>query len=183
MRCTHGTYASYTPWRRYDHFGVDRARLHARPSAPEELLAEPETQQTVPGEKGRQNAGHRHGRVHRLLATVLRRQPVVRFLRRELRVQGPTVVVRGRLARLDQQRHEPRDLRVLEQRLPQVRRVFVQLVLFRVFQGRRVERDEGAIYANVSEFVRLSRLLFVLALKKHRPVNGRARRGAIVTFR
>jgi len=57
-----------------------------------------------------------------LLATVFRRQPALRILRRELRVQGPTAVVRGGLARVDQQWHEPCDLRLLEQRFSQVSR-------------------------------------------------------------
>jgi len=119
-----GADAADTPGRRHDHVRVGRRRrgLHASAPAAKKLLAQPKTEQAIPREEGGQDVGHRHGRVHRLLAAVLRRQPVVRVLRRELRVQGPAAVVRGRLARMDQQRHEPRDLRLLEPRLSQVSR-------------------------------------------------------------
>lgn len=55
-----------------------------------------------------------------MLAAVFRGKSVVRILRRELRVQGPAALLGGRVARMDQQRHESRHLRVLEQGFPQV---------------------------------------------------------------
>lgn len=76
-----------------------------------------QTCQVRQGEEGGQDPRYRYGGIYYLLAAVLRCESMVGILH-AVHMAGRNRVCGRHLARLDQQRNESRDIRLLEQRLP-----------------------------------------------------------------